>query len=139
METGYKTLIGAVAATALLAGSAAAQDSDEVLAMSWDDIVAAADGGTVNWFMWGGSDTINAYVSESDLDTEHTSLALKWSDERGWHVAGVYETKEIETTLNHEGGVDSMLTDALALKYALEPHGDLRSITLNRCRLRLGP
>ena len=64
METACKTLVGAVAATALLVGGAAAQDRDEVLAQSWDDIVAAADGGTVNWFMWGGSDTINSYVTE---------------------------------------------------------------------------
>ena len=64
METGCKALVGAVAATVLFVGSSAAQDSDEVLAQSWDDIVAAADGGTVNWFMWGGSDTINSYVSE---------------------------------------------------------------------------
>jgi putative spermidine/putrescine transport system substrate-binding protein len=31
--------------------------------MSWDQIVEESRGGTVNWFMWGGSDTINAYVS----------------------------------------------------------------------------
>lgn len=64
METGCKALLGAVAATALFVSGAAAQDSDQVLAQSWDDILAAADGGTVNWFMWGGSDTINSYVSE---------------------------------------------------------------------------
>lgn len=29
---------------------------------SWDDVLAAADGTTVNWFMWGGSDTINENV-----------------------------------------------------------------------------
>lgn len=28
----------------------------------WDAIVAAADGATVNWFMWGGSDVINTHV-----------------------------------------------------------------------------
>jgi putative spermidine/putrescine transport system substrate-binding protein len=37
---------------------------DQALAaMSWDQIVEESRGGTVNWFMWGGSDTINAYVS----------------------------------------------------------------------------
>jgi putative spermidine/putrescine transport system substrate-binding protein len=30
----------------------------------WDDVLAAADGTTVNWFMWGGSDTINRHVDE---------------------------------------------------------------------------
>lgn len=39
-------------------------DDSEVGGMSWDEIVAAADGGRVNWFMWGGSATINAYVNE---------------------------------------------------------------------------
>ena len=29
---------------------------------SWDDVLAAADGATVNWYMWGGSDAINEYV-----------------------------------------------------------------------------
>ncbi|MEZ4860712.1 MAG: ABC transporter substrate-binding protein [Caldilineaceae bacterium] len=31
---------------------------------TWDDVVAAAEGTTVNWFMWGGSDTINTHVDE---------------------------------------------------------------------------
>ncbi|MGP1396104.1 MAG: ABC transporter substrate-binding protein [Inquilinaceae bacterium] len=53
-----------LAMSTLVAGGAVAQSSDEALAMSWDQIVAAADGGTVNWFMWGGSDTINSYVSD---------------------------------------------------------------------------
>ena len=29
---------------------------------SWDDVVAAADGATVNWYLWGGSDAINEFV-----------------------------------------------------------------------------
>lgn len=29
---------------------------------TWEEVLAAADGTTVNWFMWGGSDTINADV-----------------------------------------------------------------------------
>jgi putative spermidine/putrescine transport system substrate-binding protein len=29
---------------------------------SWDDVVAAADGASVNWYMWGGSDSINEFV-----------------------------------------------------------------------------
>jgi len=29
---------------------------------SWDEVVAAAEGTTVNWFMWGGADTINSHV-----------------------------------------------------------------------------
>jgi len=29
---------------------------------SWDELVAAADGMTVNWYLWGGSDAINEFV-----------------------------------------------------------------------------
>ncbi len=32
---------------------------------SWDDVVAAADGMTVNWYMWGGSDRINDFVDRT--------------------------------------------------------------------------
>ena len=39
-------------------------DDSEIGGMSWDEIEAAADGGRVNWFMWGGSAVINAYVND---------------------------------------------------------------------------
>ncbi|MXZ06900.1 MAG: ABC transporter substrate-binding protein [Acidimicrobiia bacterium] len=39
-------------------------DDSELAGMSWDEIVAAAAGGRVNWFMWGGSAVINAYVND---------------------------------------------------------------------------
>ena len=35
----------------------------ELAGMSWDEIVAAADGTRLNWFMWGGSAVINAYIN----------------------------------------------------------------------------
>lgn len=31
--------------------------------MTWEEVVAAADGQTVNWWMWGGSDPINTWVN----------------------------------------------------------------------------
>lgn len=31
---------------------------------SWDDIVAAAKGQTVDWYMWGGSPAVNKYVND---------------------------------------------------------------------------
>lgn len=31
--------------------------------MTWDDVLAAARGQTVNWWMWGGSDPINTWVN----------------------------------------------------------------------------
>ena len=31
---------------------------------SWDEVLAAAEGTTVNWYMWGGDDTLNMNVDE---------------------------------------------------------------------------
>jgi len=49
-----------------LSGAAIADtaDAEALSEMSWDEIVSLARGGEVNWFMWGGSDVINQYVSE---------------------------------------------------------------------------
>ena len=47
--------------TAALADTA---DGEALKAQTWDQIVEQARGGTVNWFMWGGADNINAYVSD---------------------------------------------------------------------------
>ena len=59
-------MLRSLAALLLLSTSAFADtpDGDALKAMTWDQIEAEAKGGTVNWFMWGGSDTINAYVSD---------------------------------------------------------------------------
>lgn len=32
--------------------------------MTWDEVLAEAEGQTVNWYMWGGSTTINTFVSD---------------------------------------------------------------------------
>jgi putative spermidine/putrescine transport system substrate-binding protein len=47
-----------------VAAQADTADDAALKAMSWDQIVAEARGDTVTWFMWGGSDTINTYVSD---------------------------------------------------------------------------
>lgn len=39
-------------------------DGSALIGQDWDTIVDMAHGGEVNWFMWGGSDTINRYVSD---------------------------------------------------------------------------
>ncbi|HEX9858264.1 MAG TPA: ABC transporter substrate-binding protein, partial [Paracoccaceae bacterium] len=60
-----------LAAAAALIGSTAlpaladTADGAALTAMPWAEVEALAKGSTVNWFMWGGSDTINAYVSET--------------------------------------------------------------------------
>ena len=39
-------------------------DGEALKGMTWDQVLEEARGGTVNWFMWGGADTINAYASD---------------------------------------------------------------------------
>ncbi|NJM81233.1 MAG: ABC transporter substrate-binding protein [Tabrizicola sp.] len=63
MTTRSFGLLAAMLALAPMAHADTA-DGDALLSMSWDQIVAEARGGTVNWFMWGGADNINRYVSE---------------------------------------------------------------------------
>ena len=45
---------------------------------TWEEVLAAADGTTVNWFMWGGSDTINANVDNDigDAIKEQFNITL---------------------------------------------------------------
>lgn len=63
-----KTIKTALFATALSIASvnsyADTSDGHALLNKSWDEIKTIANGGEVNWFMWGGSDSINQYVSE---------------------------------------------------------------------------
>ncbi|HLQ19071.1 MAG TPA: ABC transporter substrate-binding protein, partial [Tabrizicola sp.] len=58
-------MLRSVAVLLMLSSAALAEptDGETLKGMTWDQIVAESRGGTVNWFMWGGSDTINAYVS----------------------------------------------------------------------------
>ncbi len=56
--------IGLLALSLATPARADTADGAALTAMSWDEIVEQARGGTVNFFMWGGSDTINQYVSD---------------------------------------------------------------------------
>jgi putative spermidine/putrescine transport system substrate-binding protein len=40
------------------------QSSSEFDINDWDSVLAAAKGQTVNWYLWGGSDSINAFVDD---------------------------------------------------------------------------
>ncbi|MFM7442720.1 MAG: ABC transporter substrate-binding protein [Tabrizicola sp.] len=59
-------MLRSLAALLLLTTAATADTADgaALKGMTWDQIVEQARGGTVNWFMWGGADNINAYVSD---------------------------------------------------------------------------
>jgi len=63
-----KTLKLALLASSLsltpLMANADTADGESLIGKSWDEITAMAKGGEVNWFMWGGSDNINQYVTE---------------------------------------------------------------------------
>ena len=59
---GLATTIAAMALAP--SGLADTADGDAILGMSWDEVVETAKGGEVNWFLWGGSDAINQYVTE---------------------------------------------------------------------------
>lgn len=39
------------------------ESADSIDPDNWDEVVAAADGQTVNWYMWGGADNINTWVN----------------------------------------------------------------------------
>jgi putative spermidine/putrescine transport system substrate-binding protein len=39
-------------------------DGSKLIGQDWAAITEMAKGGTVNWFMWGGADNINAYVTD---------------------------------------------------------------------------
>lgn len=43
-------------------GGSSQTSSTEFDINDWESVLAAADGQTVNWYIWGGSDSINAYV-----------------------------------------------------------------------------
>ena len=76
---------------ALLLASTAADadtaDGEALKSQTWDQIVDQARGGTVNWFMWGGSDTINQYVSD--------------------HIGGILQ-RDYGITLNRVGVADTV-------------------------------
>lgn len=57
-------LLASAIAFAPLASIADTADGDALNAMSWDKVEELARGGEVNWFLWGGSDNINQYVTE---------------------------------------------------------------------------
>ena len=64
----FLALLTLVALLLSLFGTALAQDDmmDPPPGFdSWDAVVAAADGMTVNWYMWGGSDRINEFVDRT--------------------------------------------------------------------------
>ena len=61
-----RLMIAALLSTTALVGTAGADtaDGDALIGQEWEAVVEMARGGEVNWFMWGGADNINAYVTD---------------------------------------------------------------------------
>jgi putative spermidine/putrescine transport system substrate-binding protein len=55
---------GAAAGAADPTGTAEAAEAGAPLYATWEDVLAAAQGSTVNWYMWGGSEQINRNVDD---------------------------------------------------------------------------
>jgi hypothetical protein len=85
----------------------------------------------VDWTRGDGS-LINAYDFEADVDGEVTSLALTWNDESGWKVEGMFGRKEIAEQLGRNDRLASSVSEALALRYQLEPSGEQARVTIDR-------
>lgn len=60
-RTATASLLAIAIATAAPADTA---DGSALIGQDWQTILDLARGGEVNWFMWGGSDSINAYVTD---------------------------------------------------------------------------
>ncbi len=89
--TATRALASTAMALALMTTAARADTADgaALTAMTWDQVVETAKGGTVNWFMWGGADNINRYVSE------HVGGILKNQYGITLNRVGVNDTAEV--------------------------------------------
>ncbi len=102
--------IAALAGSVALAPMAMADtaDGEALKSMSWDEVVEMARGGEVNWFLWGGSDNINRYVTEfiggilkDEYDITLNRVGLTDTVEAVNIVLG-----ELESGVTDEGSVD---------------------------------
>ena len=58
------TALAAMVAAFTTGTAIAESDGGKLIGKDWDAVVEMARGGEVNWFLWGGADNINRYVSE---------------------------------------------------------------------------
>lgn len=76
----------------------------------------------VEWARPDGS-LINASVSDVDLETESTRLALT-QEEGVWQVRGRFKGKALNTPLKGGPWIDTLLTEYRRVRRELIPHGD---------------
>jgi putative spermidine/putrescine transport system substrate-binding protein len=63
-ERSVRLGVAGLLTASLVAVAAPVVAQDEEVSPEWQAILDEANGQTVNWFMWGGSDRINSYVSD---------------------------------------------------------------------------
>jgi hypothetical protein len=81
--------------------------AEYTFAVEWSD----PEGALINAVNLGGS------------TEEETKLDLRWSEERGWHVQGRFQSKDLDADVAHEGSIHGRFADLLALSQQLVPRG----------------
>lgn len=106
--TARGTLLALILASSPIRGAAETADDDALLAMSWDEVVEEARGGEVNWFLWGGADNVNRYVTEyvGRLLEEHHDITLNRVGLNDTVEAVNIVLGEKEAGITEEGSVD---------------------------------
>ena len=98
-----------LAAALLLAGGAGeAQRPAAALQLSWTEIEEQARGQAVSWYMWGGSDRINSYVSGylGQIARERYGIELRRVGINDTAEAVNAVLQELEAGVAEEGSVD---------------------------------
>ncbi len=100
--------LGAIATSCTNRSTSSTSEDLDLSTASWDEIVAQAQGTTVNWAMWGGSDNINAYADEwvaeqlkSQYDVTLNRVPINDTVEAVNKVVG-----EVQAGLNSGGSID---------------------------------
>ena len=107
-QTFKLALLTASLSLAPLASHADTADGESLIGMPWEDVTALARGGEVNFFLWGGSDNINQYVTEfvgGILKDEH-DITLNRVGLSGTVEAVNIVLGEKESGVNDKGSVD---------------------------------
>lgn len=106
MRGRMKGLAGAAAALAI--GWTGTATAGEIDGRSFEEIEAAAKGGTVNFFLWGGDDRINAYVSSflADFALDDYGISVNRVGIADTAEAVNLVVSETEAGVTEEGSVD---------------------------------
>lgn len=86
---------------------------------------------TIEWSTPNGW-LINAFAFETAPADETLKLALRWYEEGGWHVAGSFQGKAIDTGIGYREPLGGALAEALILKNELAPRGERDEVSMMR-------